>query len=63
MASTSTGEASLRRNLPKLDAGFQLRPDVLVDQTRLDPRALGNGGLAALAQLPAATRRSDGVDG
>ncbi|MCP9823904.1 hypothetical protein [Synechococcus sp. EJ6-Ellesmere] len=59
---------SQRLNLPRLDAGFQLRPGVLRnqqdgpqprlgDRTTFDRLRLGSGGLTAIKALPPAARK------
>ena len=56
MAKSSSGEASQRRNLPKIDAGFQLRHGMAREMKDVERHNFGCGGLAALAALPQAKR-------
>ncbi|WP_411871779.1 hypothetical protein [Vulcanococcus limneticus] len=56
MPESPSGEASRRPNLPRVDAGFQLRKALGRDSGTFDRLQLSSGGLAALAALPAAKR-------
>lgn len=56
MMKSPSGEASRRPNLPRVDAGFQLRRGLCRTSDTLSRYQLGSGGLAALAALPGAKR-------
>lgn len=58
-SASSATEPSRRRNLPRLDAGFMLRPRLGREMKDVKRHEFAHGGLKALAALPQA-RRLDG---